>query len=192
MISVLVSESIDRCERCVRQIKLEIQMSMQAAQARAAKAEAALERAKQEEAARQAKITAEMMREEERRARQAGDTGRASVAAQAAGLDKAAAASDSGGGNDGAGAAQAGAAQAGAATACSTTLPPHMEAEAHIWVVRIWRSAAWWAWMAPRLEQFYKACWSGGGGGGRAARWGCRSSHSVIPLNRSAGCQIVR
>ena len=33
MISVLVSESIDRCERCVRQIKLEIQMSMQAAQA---------------------------------------------------------------------------------------------------------------------------------------------------------------
>jgi hypothetical protein len=84
MINVLVAGSVDRCEQCVRQIKREIQMSMQAEQARAAQADAALERAKQEEAARQAKIMAEMMREEERRARQAGDAGRASIAAQVA------------------------------------------------------------------------------------------------------------
>ena len=84
MVSVVALRSIERCEICVRQIKREIQMSMQAEAERAAQADAALERARKEEAARQAKLTSEMMREEERRARQAGDSGRASIAAQVA------------------------------------------------------------------------------------------------------------
>ena len=84
MVSVVALRSIERCEICVKQIKREIQMSMQAEAERAAQADAALERARKEEAARQAKLTSEMMREEERRARQAGDSGRASIAAQVA------------------------------------------------------------------------------------------------------------
>ena len=84
MIQVLATKSIQLCEKCRDQMKLEIQMSIEAEAARAAQVEATLKQAKMDEAARQAALTAEIMREEERRAREAGDTGRASIAAEEA------------------------------------------------------------------------------------------------------------